>query len=414
MHKNSNRSIVAATAAGICIAAFASLMYFVSRSFRAAIAEIAEHEIRVTVINHDGSVFYDTDEATGSHAEREEVRQAFAKGRASALRHSDTLNRDLMYVARRVGEKVVRIAVPYTGVLNAENRFWEVLAVSGIAGAGIVAMVFFATSRLSRRIEEQSRRLEIVAANEKFRREFTSNVTHELKSPLTSIVGAVEMLGDGSALSDEERKDLFDIIRNESTRLGSLVGDVLSLAGIECEEECGKRDFAPLRIDDLIVAAVNQQRMTAQKAKIEIKLVANAPACVNGDAGRIEEILANLIDNAIKYSGSNTIEVKSVLMHNMVTVSVTDFGIGIASEHLPHIFERFYRVNKSRSRALGGTGLGLAIVKHLVRLHGGTVAAKSVPGLSTVFSFSLPAMPAQARDDHDGKPASPQPREFLG
>ena len=98
----------------------------------------------------------------------------------------------------------------------------------------------------------------------------------------------------------------------------------------------------------------------------------------------------------------------------MVTVSVTDFGIGIASEHLPHIFERFYRVNKSRSRALGGTGLGLAIVKHLVRLHGGTVAAKSVPGLSTVFSFSLPAMPAQARDDHDGKPASPQPREFLG
>ena len=319
-----------------------------------------------------------------------------------------------MYVARRVGEKVVRIAVPYTGVLNAENRFWEVLAVSGIAGAGIVAMVFFATSRLSRRIEEQSRRLEIVAANEKFRREFTSNVTHELKSPLTSIVGAVEMLGDGSALSDEERKDLFDIIRNESTRLGSLVGDVLSLAGIECEEECGKRDFALLRIDDLIVAAVNQQRMTAQKAKIEIKLVANTPACVNGDAGRIEEILANLIDNAIKYSGSNTIEVKSVLMHNMVTVSVTDFGIGIASEHLPHIFERFYRVNKSRSRALGGTGLGLAIVKHLVRLHGGTVAAKSVPGLSTVFSFSLPAMPAQARDDHDGKPASPQPREFLG
>ena len=414
MHRNSNRSIVAATAAGICIAAFASLMYFVSRSFRTAIAEIAEHEIRVTVINRDGSVFYDTDEATGSHAEREEVRQAFAKGRASALRHSDTLNRDLMYVARRVGEKVVRIAVPYTGVLNAENRFWEVLAVSGIAGAGIVAMVFFATSRLSRRIEEQSRRLEIVAANEKFRREFTSNVTHELKSPLTSIVGAVEMLGDGSALSDEERKDLFDIIRNESTRLGSLVGDVLSLAGIEGEEECGKRDFALLRIDDLIVAAVNQQRMTAQKAKIEIKLVANTPACVNGDAGRIEEILANLIDNAIKYSGSNTIEVKSVLMHNMVTVSVTDFGIGIASEHLPHIFERFYRVNKSRSRALGGTGLGLAIVKHLVRLHGGTVAAKSVPGLSTVFSFSLPAMPAQARDDHDGKPASPQPREFLG
>ena len=414
MHRNSNRSIVAATAAGICIAAFASLMYFVSRSFRTAIAEIAEHEIRVTVINRDGSVFYDTDEATGSHAEREEVRQAFAKGRASALRHSDTLNRDLMYVARRVGEKVVRIAVPYTGVLNAENRFWEVLAVSGIAGAGIVAMVFFATSRLSRRIEEQSRRLEIVAANEKFRREFTSNVTHELKSPLTSIVGAVEMLGDGSALSDEERKDLFDIIRNESTRLGSLVGDVLSLAGIEYEEECGKRDFALLRIDDLIVAAVNQQRMKAQKAKIEIKLVANTPACVNGDAGRIEEILANLIDNAIKYSGSNTIEVKSVLTHNMVTVSVTDFGIGIASEHLPHIFERFYRVNKSRSRALGGTGLGLAIVKHLVRLHGGTVAAKSVPGLSTVFSFSLPAMPAQARDDHDGTPASPQPREFLG
>ena len=111
---------------------------------------------------------------------------------------------------------------------------------------------------------------------------------------------------------------------------------------------------------------------------------------VNGDACRLEEVLQNLIANALRYSGTDRIEVASVASRDKVTVTVCDFGIGIAEQHLPHLFERFYRVNKSRSRTLGGTGLGLAIVKHIVRLHGGDVFVSSRPGVKTTFGFTLP------------------------
>lgn len=389
MSRRFDRSLVAALVAGLCSVAFAALLLFVARSFRTAIAEMAEEETRVTIVNGDGSVFYDTDAAVGSHATREEVRRAFAEGRSTALRHSETLDRDYLYCARRVGDRVVRLAVPYTGVLKSEHRFWAGLAVSGIAGACIVALVFLMTRRIFRRLDEQSRQLEVAAANESFRREFTSNVTHELKSPLTSIVGAVEMLGDGSSLSESERKDLFDIIRNESGRLGSLVGDVLSLAQIEREESDGTRNFTELQLDDLVATVVSAERIKAQAAHIDLVLVRNDAARVMGDAGRLEEVLSNLIGNAMRYSGSDRIEVSSVREGAQVRVTVSDFGIGIPAEHLPHLFERFYRVNKSRSRFLGGTGLGLAIVKHLVQLHGGTVSVRSIPGQQTDFAFML-------------------------
>ena len=113
---------------------------------------------------------------------------------------------------------------------------------------------------------------------------------------------------------------------------------------------------------------------------------------MRGDAGRLEEVLLNLIGNALRYSGSERLEIASAASGGTVTVTVSDFGIGIAAEHLPHLFERFYRVNKSRSRTLGGTGLGLAIVKHIVRLHGGDVFVTSRPGEKTTFGFTLPCV----------------------
>lgn len=387
---NSDQTWLATLVASLCILGYAALFFFIVRSFRSAIADMAEQETRVTVVNADGSVFFDTDEANGSHATRDEVQHAFAEGRSTVLRHSETLGRDLLYCARRVGERVVRLAVPYTGVLKAERRFWAGIAVAGLGGACIIALVFLIARRMSRRLEEKSRQLEVAKANEEFRREFTSNVTHELKSPLTAILGAVDMLRDGSGISDAERKDLFDIIQNESGRLGALVGDVLSLAQIEREESLGTKSFVPLQLDELLTTVVLNEQIKAQAKHIRIELVRNDSAAIMGDAHRIEEILTNLIANAVRYSGSDTIEITSAAGPGTVTVTVTDFGIGIATEHLPHLFERFYRVNKSRSRALGGTGLGLAIVKHLVQLHGGTVAVTSTPGVHTDVSFTLP------------------------
>ena len=392
-----DRSLVAAAAASVCIVVFSLILFAVARSFRSSIAEIAESGIRVTIVNADGSVFYDTDDATGNHATREEVRQAFVRGQSTVLRHSDTLNRDFLYCARTVDGRVVRLAVPYTGVIRSQRLAWAGLCAAVAMGACVIVLVFVVTRRLTRRLDEQSRKLEIAAANERFRREFTTNVTHELKSPLTAIQGAVDVLGDGSGLSEEERKDLFGIIHGESSRLGSLVGDVLSLAQIEQEEIEHSHDFADVPLAELVDAVATREQAKANAAHVKIAVVRNDDDVhVKGDVGRLEEILENLIDNALRYSGSDRIDVSSAVTPTEVTVSVTDFGIGIPAEHIPHIFERFYRVNKSRSRSLGGTGLGLAIVKHLVQLHGGSISVVSRPGQGTTFSFTLPSLPPPA------------------
>ena len=389
MKRRFDRSLAAAAAAGACIVVFSLILFAVARSFRSSIAEMAESGTRVTIVNADGSVFYDTDDATDNHATREEVRQAFARGHSTVLRHSDTLNRDFLYCARTVDGRVVRLAVPYTGVIRSQRLAWAGLCAAVAMGACVIVLVFVVTRRLTRRLDEQSKRLEIAAANERFRREFTTNVTHELKSPLTAIQGAVDVLGDGSRLSEEERKDLFGIIRGESARLGSLVGDVLSLAQIEQEEIEHSHDFADVPLAELVDAVATREQAKANAAHVKIAVVRNDDVHVKGDVGRLEEILENLIDNALRYSGSDRIDVSSAATPTEVTVSVTDFGIGIPAEHIPHIFERFYRVNKSRSRSLGGTGLGLAIVKHLVQLHGGSVSVASRPGQGTTFSFTL-------------------------
>ncbi len=145
------------------------------------------------------------------------------------------------------------------------------------------------------------------------------------------------------------------------------------------------------------ILVATREQAKANAAHVKIAVVRNDDDVhVKGDVGRLEEILENLIDNALRYSGSDRIDVSSAATPTEVTVSVTDFGIGIPAEHIPHIFERFYRVNKSRSRSLGGTGLGLAIVKHLVQLHGGSVSVVSSPGQGTTFSFTLSRLPNPA------------------
>lgn len=385
-----DRSWLAAAVAAFGVVLFAALSLWEAHSFRRAITDMVESETRVTVVNADGSVFYDTEAATGSHATRGEVQQAFAVGQSVSLRRSETVGKDLLYCARRVGDRVVRLAVPYTGVLRSERLAAAGLLAALLLGASVVILVFLSTRRLTRRLDAQSRQLEIAVANEKFRREFTSNVTHELKSPLTAILGAVEMLGDGTSLSEEERRELFGIVRAESRRLGSLVQDVLALAQIEREQLQETHAFAALPLNDLIRTVVTQEEAKARARGVRLELVRNDAATVLGDATRLEEALVNLIENALRYSGSDTIRVTSTTASGRVTVAVTDFGIGIPAEHLPHLFERFYRINKSRSRALGGTGLGLAIVKHTVQLHGGDVSVSSDPGRETVFAFTLP------------------------
>lgn len=346
--------------------------------------------IRVTVVNPDGSVLYDTDSATGNHLLREEIHQAFNGASGMVLRRSETLGSYQLYCARRVGDKVVRLAVPYNGVQEPVRLARHGLVTAGLVGALVVTLIFIFTRNLSGRIDEQARALETAEANERFRREFTANVAHELKTPLTAIVGAVEMIGDGSELQEAERAELMDIVHDQAKRLNSLVKDVLSLAQIEREQGEEHRNFIQVPLEKIVDTVAALEAARAKQSRITLAVTRCDHAVVNGDPHLLEQVIVNLVENAFRYSGTDRVDIALSTDSGLARISVTDYGIGIPAESLPHIFKRFYRVDKARSRSLGGTGLGLAIVKHIAILHGGNVSVQSSPGDKTVFTVELP------------------------
>lgn len=346
--------------------------------------------IRVTVVNPDGSVLYDTDSATGNHLLREEIHQAFAGASGMVLRRSETLGSYQLYCARRVGDKVVRLAVPYNGVQEPVRLARHGLVTAGLVGALAVTLIFIFTRNLSGRIDEQARALVTAEANERFRREFTANVAHELKTPLTAIVGAVEMIGDGSELQEAERAELMDIVHDQAKRLNSLVKDVLSLAQIEREQGEEHRNFIQVPLEKIVDTVAALEAARAKQSRITLAVTRCDHAVVNGDPHLLEQVIVNLVENAFRYSGTDRVDIALSTDSGLARISVTDYGIGIPAESLPHIFNRFYRVDKARSRSLGGTGLGLAIVKHIAILHGGNVSVQSTPGDKTVFTVELP------------------------
>jgi two-component system phosphate regulon sensor histidine kinase PhoR len=191
-------------------------------------------------------------------------------------------------------------------------------------------------------------------------------------------------------VSDAERATRFvKIIHDHAERLGNLIGDLLSISEIESGEL--SLDLAPLRIAGVAKRAVTllEQQASAKSIRIDFDGLEAAPP-VLADHGRIEQVLVNLLDNALKYTPENgAVTISARDERDKLKVSVTDTGIGIPPTDLPRVFERFYRVDKGRSRDEGGTGLGLSIVKHIVLLHGGTATVESVPGKGSTFSFTL-------------------------
>lgn len=346
--------------------------------------------IRVTIVEPDGSVAYDTDAITGNHLTRDEIHRAFTGEVGVVRRKSETLGSYQLYCARKSGNRVVRLAVPYNGVLEPVRLAKHGFMTAGIVGAMVVSLIFILTRSLSGRLDEQTQALKTAEANERFRREFTANVTHELKTPITAIAGAVEMIGDGTMLDADERHELMDIIHDQAKRLNALVRDVLALAQIEREQTESHPDFVPIPLEKIIDTVATLESGRARQSNIQLKVKKNDPATVIGDPHLIEQAIVNLVENAFRYSGAERIDINSRVTGNMAEISVTDYGIGIPAEHLPHLFNRFYRVDRARSRSLGGTGLGLAIVKHIAILHGGQVSVESSPGDRTTFTVRLP------------------------
>lgn len=231
-------------------------------------------------------------------------------------------------------------------------------------------------------------RLRILEAN---RREFVANVSHELRTPLTSIKGFAEALHEGGIEDHETARRFIDIIYRQSNRLGSILEDILTLSRLD-REETNDIEFSEENVKNVIDAAVQICSFNADKKKIPIHVECDEQLTVKMSAQLIEEALINLIDNAVKYSPEEReIRITCKPENKKVLIKVIDSGNGIGQEHLARIFERFYRVDKARSRDMGGTGLGLAIVKHIALVHNGHVEVASNPGQGSTFSLFLPA-----------------------
>ncbi|WP_409228446.1 sensor histidine kinase [Gudongella sp. SC589] len=240
-------------------------------------------------------------------------------------------------------------------------------------------------------IDHQKRQIDMAINElreaEKIRREFTANVSHELKTPLTSINGFAEMIASGSTSKDDTIK-FAGIIHKEGTRLLNLIEDIISLSRLDGAPR--GQVFEELQLDGISEGIIRQLMIRAQDKDIDLQF-RGEPVLVKGDSRMIEDLIYNLVDNGIKYTESGGKVALSVFSSSgEAIIEVSDTGIGIPNEDQSRIFERFYQVDKSRSKKVGGSGLGLSIVKHIVQSHGGSINLKSSPGNGTTITVKLP------------------------
>lgn len=388
---------------------------------------------RITLINAHGDVLYDSDtdeRRMEDHASRPEVEQALATGRGSAERSSSTLGEVMLYEAVRLADgSVIRLAQPqasYLAVLGSLVGPVVLMAALGVAVSVVVArrasrriiapllevdldhprrssqQAYAEMEPMLERIETQrqelKRQMRVLADNDRMRREFTANITHELKTPLTAISGYAELIAAGMVASEADQRDFGARIHEEAGRLTSLVNDILTLSNLD-EAEHGETGRAgalgepePIDIPLLLDGIAQRLGTVAAQAGVHLELQC-VPARVTGVARLVDAMVYNLASNAIRYNRPDgTVELAcGTDADGRAFVRVRDTGIGIAPEEQDKIFERFYRVDKSRSKARGGTGLGLAIVKHAALYHGAAIEVESELGVGTSITVRFAA-----------------------
>jgi len=361
---------------------------------------------RITLIRPDGVVLADSEAGDDyvnmqNHSNRPEVIDALATGSGHARRVSATFGREFIYEAVLQNmpdgsNLIVRVSLEVDKVKIASGHAQPTVALSAIIGIalGIVIAALY-TRRLTRPIREMEKELaetfEKYKKADNIRKEFVANVTHELKTPLTSIAGFVETLQGGAGDKPEVRSRFLEIISLEAARLSRLIDDTLIISDIE-----NGRDMAPLDGDVDVKQAIEEVleslQALAESKSMEMRFEYQYEMHIGGNEGRFKQMMLNLVENAIKYSedGKHVYIKAEKNDDGYVHVSVRDEGIGISEEDIPRVFERFYRVDKSRSREAGGTGLGLAIVKHIATLFNATLEVESEPGAGSVFTICFP------------------------
>lgn len=348
---------------------------------------------RFTAVTAEGIVLADTDAdpaALEDHANRPEIQDALKNGHGEAIRASDTVGVQMLYEARRFTDgMVVRVAMPLSSVTH---MAWRSAAVFLCAGALALVLALCLSRKLAGHTAKPVEQAEVAIAqvDEKLqssRSEFTANVTHELKTPLTSIKGFTDMILSGIVTDPEDERRFITMIGVEADRLILLINDVLKLSELESVAISRPTESAQMLSAAQDVAEL--LRPTAGDVTISVE---GQECAANISAGRLRELIMNLVSNAVKYNvpgGSVTISVGRS-GEDQVFLRVADTGIGIPAQAQPHVFERFYRVDKGRSKKAGGTGLGLAIVKHITALYNGTIQMESEVGRGTVITVTLP------------------------
>ena len=377
----------------------------------------APQEIRLTLIDKEGNVLYDSANQgpEENHLTRPEVQQALETGEGFVQRQSDTVGYNTTYYAMVTPEgNILRLAYQTASTYAIYDS--SLPAVVGICLL-ILVLAMLLSSALSKRIvrpmEEMAEHLDTLdetnvpyrelepfaraihrdyllrKESEEMRAEFTANISHELKTPLTSISGYAELLENGMA-GPEAGAQFGGKIHREASRLLALVEDILQLSSLDGKiPEDPSMAREPLDLADLAGDTAQRLTLNAQRAYVTVR-TQTSPAPVTGSPKLLDQLVYNLVDNAIRYNqpgGTVTIQTGAQEGHSYLQVS--DTGIGIPKEEQGRIFERFYRVDKSRSKATGGTGLGLAIVKHIAVLHRANITLTSQPGQGTTIRVTF-------------------------
>lgn len=396
--------------------------------------------VRITWIDSEGAVLYDSEASEtdmDNHSQREEIAQAFKEGEAEVIRYSDTLSQRTMYYAKllddgtvmrlsygynMIGELLITMLQPVVIVMVLLSIFMYVVAkytakvivapINNIdleegkmaSGTGYTEIkpLLSRIRRQNIQIDTNIRKLKREhEMREDFRREFTANVSHELKTPLTSISGISEMMVNG-IIKPEDIPEFAGNINKEAGRLINLVNDIILISELEGNGLYMQKEKVDLV--ELAASVIKRLEIPASKRRISMELQAvnkagetikskepDTEISMSGVYNMIEQLIFNLSDNAIKYNKEEGM-VRIIIYdgEDSVKIIVEDTGIGIPNADKVNVFQRFYRVDKSRSKEVGGTGLGLSIVKHVALYHGGSVMAEDREGGGTRMIAELP------------------------
>jgi len=341
---------------------------------------------RITIISITGKVLGESAKDPAledNHADRPEVIEAYKGNKGSSIRYSKTLGTNMIYVALPIkdGDKIIgiiRIAKPLNLIDKILFDMYLKILLTCLFLALIAGLFSFFIAKKMRRLEN-------------VRKDFVANVSHELRTPITSIKGFTETLLEGDLKDKKEVKHFLEIIKKHSDRLNLIIEDLLCLSKIERIGKNSEIMTEQCNLGEIINNSVEACLSNAAEKNLEIEIIESRNLEMELNSFLIEQALVNLIDNAIKYSETQgKIIVKACEENKNIVISVQDFGCGIDEKHLKRLFERFYRVDKARSRKQGGTGLGLAIVKHIAEVHGGFVTVESRLGKGSTFFFYLP------------------------